>query len=175
MLIKHLNPWDQRWADAGQPPVHLPLQPVACLPASTRHKTPKPFSVSASHAQALVPGQLLARRHEMTTSEEKSQTTVSWTDSQILCKCLGRIFHIFTFQRMGLVFPEERWVVPYPWGRCSHLLRAGYKTGSTTQRHTKTSDAVETECLENSCLANRCPKHQQRYYSYKRQQGSQQA
>lgn len=79
----------------------------AALPASTRHKTPKPFSVSASHRPG--PGSRTAshRRHEMTTSEENPKSLCPEQIPQILCKMLGKDFPHSHISEDGLSVPRR--------------------------------------------------------------------
>ncbi|KAI4544282.1 hypothetical protein MG293_004548 [Ovis ammon polii] len=79
----------------------------AALPASTRHKTPKPFSVSASYRPG--PGSRTAshRRHEMTTSEENPKPLCPEQIPQILCKMLGKDFPHSHISEDGLSVPRR--------------------------------------------------------------------
>lgn len=79
----------------------------AVFPASTRHKTPKPFSVSASQRPG--PGSQTAshRRHEMTTSEENPKPLCPEQIPQILCKMLGKDFPHSHISEDGLSVPRR--------------------------------------------------------------------
>lgn len=159
-------------ADAGQPPVHLPFQPVGCLPASTRHKTPKPFSVSASHRPG--PGSRTAshRRKEMANIRKKIPNHCVLNRFLRFFVNVWKDFPHSHISEDGLSVPRREVSGAPPLRK---MLRPSHEVSiklGPLHKDTQRPAMPETECLENSCLANRCPKNQQRY-SYKRQQGSQ--
>ena len=86
-------PWDQRWADTGRPPVHLPLQPVCCSPSLHQAQDSKSLQcVSKPPPRLWFPDGFSQEVWDDNSSEENSKPLCPEQIPLILCKMLWKDF-----------------------------------------------------------------------------------